>query len=213
MTFICHFFKGTQKIWSLMMPYILQFWLWKKGIWFLYCLCYYVTLRTSSLTKFWAYRLADTKGRSLPTILRSGSFALTVSSGISLPDFPPWFLTLVFKEIRFTLTQLSNIVSQFRVFELFLVFDPLCLWLVPLIWIDAGKKKFLHLFSRPSENFSSSALPVLCCCTPCTIKLFTGSKCKCLVPAIKWFADTNVYHAKHRVLSPAEIKDFLEEVE
>ena len=32
-----HFIEGTQKIWSLMMPSILQFWLWKKGIWFLYC--------------------------------------------------------------------------------------------------------------------------------------------------------------------------------
>jgi hypothetical protein len=74
-----------------------------------------------------------------------------------------------------------------------------------------GKKGFLHVFPFPLELDSLSALPDFCCCTPCTLKLFTGSRC--LVPAIKWFADTNVYHAKHRVLSPAEIKDFLEEVE
>jgi hypothetical protein len=36
------------------------------------------------------------------------------------PRFGPWFLTLVFKDMCFTLTQLSKIVSQFRVFELFL---------------------------------------------------------------------------------------------
>ena len=44
------FIEGTQKIWSLMMPSILQFWLWKKGIWFLYCYAFMTSYFVNIIT-------------------------------------------------------------------------------------------------------------------------------------------------------------------